>query len=172
MTARAAVHFDRPDSSMNRATVQSVQRGDGHSDPMPERANCASVQTVSTIGAEPDPFNVDIDPTCGGSIVLALDRDGVRIRRTGPRWWDAVAYGPRLPACDVCAPELEVYIGNLVAGLGDCERPEGFVVRGAIRVLVDRAVARAVRGEREKARAARLEADRQAELERLAVGRR
>ena len=132
------------------------------------QANPASLPSLPVF----DPFGVDVDPTCAGSIVLALDRDGVRLRRTGPRWWDAVAYGPRLPACDVCAPELEAYIANLVAGLGDCERPEGFVVRGAIRVLVDRAVARAVRGKREKARAARLEADRQAELERLAVGRR
>ena len=114
-----------------------------------------------------DPFNVDIDPTCAGSIVLALDRDGVRIRRTGPRWWDAVAYGPRLPACDVCAPELEAYIANLVAGLGDCERPEGYVVRGAIRVLVDRAVARAVRAERERIYRERT-APIDAELDRLA----
>lgn len=130
--------------------------------------------SAARVGWNPDPFGVDLDPTCAGSIVGALDRDGIRVRRTGPRWWDAVASGPRLPACDVSSPDLEAYIAKLVVSLGDYAPAEGFVVRRVIDVLVDRAVARAVRAERERvhrAKVARLEAVREAEIERIARGR-
>ena len=87
------------------------------------------------LGGEPDPFNVDIDPTCTASIVAALDRDGMRLTRCGSRWFDWQASSPRLAACGIASRAAEDYVRALVVGLGN-RPPLTFVIHASLRVLL------------------------------------